>query len=120
MMKKLIITLTLVLGVVFCSFFWRLAISCGEKINTWCPVQELHTRDFGTRQDEAELLMDGLESIRLMHVYLMDRLVNFDYNDYGKLELRINTLTYLLDEVNRAHKDVLNSITIFVKNNTGC
>lgn len=118
-MKNLIITLALILAVVFCSFFWCLAISYGEEVNVWCPIQKLHTHDFGTRQDEAELLMDGLESIRLMHVYLVDRLANFDYNDYGKLELRINTLTYLLDEVNRAHKDILNSVTIFVKNNTG-
>lgn len=118
-MKKLTITLTLVLGVVFCSFFWCLAISYGKEVNVWCPIQKLHTHDFGIRQGKAELLMDELESIRLLHVYLVDRLANFDYNDYGKLELRINTLTYLLDEVNRAYKDVLDSITIFVKNNTG-
>lgn len=119
-MKKLIITLTLVFGVIFYSFFWCLAISYGEETNTWCPVQELYIYDFGIQQNDAELLMDGLESIELLQFYLIQRLAKFDNNDYGKLELRKNTLIYLLDEVNLAYKDVLDSITMFVKNNTGC
>ena len=118
-MKKLIITLTLVLGAVFCSFFWCLAISYSSGTDTWCPVHELYTHDFKMQQDEAELLMDGLEGIELLQLYLIERLANFDHNDYGKLDLRIKTLTYLLNEVNRAHKDVLDSITRFVKDNTG-
>lgn len=115
--KKQIIIAGIVIALLTTLHLWHynVAWSC----DTWNPVQKLYNYNWKANQGKADLLIGELEVILEIRAYLIERSDNFDYNDYGNLEVRVKTLAYLKNRVEVAYENVLKAITIFVKCNTG-